>query len=434
MRNTSQQNSSYAAAQKLILDKESKKKNNATLRCNFKKGVFYLIALFFLIWIYYKWQKIPVRNHAFRAEYIASADSSSRLRAIIHIVDPKVLDIDSLYYTESNNHNTIRYRDYHEHYEVSIAWAKKEATPKYPNSWGHVSEYIGSPLYNELSNSCNVNNAKIDWFSDVFYFEHLDNEKAYYKKYRIDTLRVRDNGIFMVEKNNFFSIDSNNVNSLDLYHFNLANTSIKETITNSCSSYNNITQSLVLIPPFNRGYLPESFYKLQIPSRFWRFITSMITLEDISQSYYNIKLSSNTIPEILLKMNFIGSIDCNFTKNQSINYFDTPRTDINIGRNFIEFLKTNKGNTEMLVLVKFNDMQNMQTTRLFIIGVLITLTLTKLFGVVWSIIRIPIIKVLSRIKRFIYNMFHKKKEASDYQKLIEEISKDAKDDIPGFWL
>jgi len=79
-------------------------------------------------------------------------------------------------------------------------------------------------------------------------------------------------------------------------------------------------------------------------------------------------------------------------------------------------------------------MQNMQTTRLFIIGVLITLTLTKLFGVVWSIIRIPIIKVLSRIKRFIYNMFHKKKEASDYQKLIEEISKDAKDDIPGFWL
>lgn len=96
MKNSTQQyDSSYAGAQKLIFDKESKKKNKASLGRNIIKFVLYILALLFLLWVYNKWQSIPFRKHYFHAESIASADSSRRIRAEFKIMEPKTLDLDN---------------------------------------------------------------------------------------------------------------------------------------------------------------------------------------------------------------------------------------------------------------------------------------------------------------------------------------------------
>ena len=443
MSNLLQQNSSYAGVVKVVQDEKPNNTNRASLKRNIIKLFLYIAALVFLMWVYFKWQRIPVRNHAFSAEFLASADSSyNRLRASLYLTDPKVLDIDTIYNTYNSNlqsghhHAFYNYnKDYREHFSLTFGQKNHriKAYPIYPESSGHLSDFIGLPLFKELSDSCQLHHTSINSYTDLFYFEHLDNDRIPNRVYKKDTISFFNDRIFLAEKNKYFDIDSTNKYPSYFYHFNVINTSISNMLVYNMHHkiYSNITQALVLTPSKGYpGYNPSSIYKVKMPSKYWRFITSFFSMEDISQSYYNLSVSSNTIPELKFRIDFVGTIDCYYDRKPTVN--DSIPRDIYIGRNFIEVFKKNDGTKrkDKLVLVKFNDMQNMQTTRLFILGVLITLTLTKLLGVFWRIISNPLMKLWLTIKRYISKLFQKfrKKEA------VPENNDQNDDDLPGFYL
>lgn len=156
-----------------------------------------------------------------------------------------------------------------------------------------------------------------------------------------------------------------------------------------------------------------------------------IQLEDITQSYYTIDLYTHSITDVSLKMDFSGTVDVipdisiiddmykyssyynksSFYSKDSIFHSDREaiRYDYYKGisenaiysnqkdstRFYFErnslFIRssynTNKPdhNTKLKFLVKFNDMENIQTMRLFILAAFITLTLTTMIKSLWKI-------------------------------------------------
>lgn len=97
MNNSTQNNSALASAQKLILDDGSNTNKPSRLE-NIIISFICLIGLLYLGWVYYCWQRIPVKKHYIQATYLVS-DNASNCNANITIIEPKTFfNADSLYW------------------------------------------------------------------------------------------------------------------------------------------------------------------------------------------------------------------------------------------------------------------------------------------------------------------------------------------------
>lgn len=202
-------------------------------------------------------------------------------------------------------------------------------------------------------------------------------------------------------------------------------------LKHSRSGFKNITQSFIIATNDNQSFLKTGVRKVK-PAKKIQILTSIFKLEDITRAHYMIKLRSQSIEKISLSMNFVGKIECfDFDLNKSDETRTNPHSKIVVRSNQVKLLRYNKpGDADFNILVTFNNMENIQTIRLFILAALITYLLTKLLRLIGKILGILFNKGLNRTKCFIYNLFHKKKKTSDYLKLIQELSEESSNEIP----
>ena len=405
MKNTSYQNSSYIGGQKLLiklLKKNSSTSQNRTLIHNILKSVLCILFLIVITIIYYLYQKIPVRKHYFQVEYIASSDSSSNITAKIEITHPKTLDLDEEFhqswYDHRNNKVSAPYSDKCDFLINPQGFSK--STPYYPYSKMNLSEHIGETVFDLIANYCDSSNITLEDFSDVFLYRHFDNEKTrelsnQYKTSfspRIvpqapDSIGIlsHDRDYFVViERNCYYLSDSVRENKLGLNKFCFKGNAVNpSSMASSIYGFKNLTQSFIVSKSKHVFNLLQTGLNSNIRSKNHRFIYHMIKLEDISQSYYLIKVSSKTIPDIQFTIDFIGTINCEIEQDDDFNQYDYKinRSSISLYR------EKNKYDMDFIALVKHNDMQNMQNIRLYILGALFTLALARLVTLLFAIVR-----------------------------------------------
>jgi len=403
MKNTSYQNSSYIGGQKLLIKlhkKNSSTSQNKTLIHNILKSVSCILVLIGFTIIYYLCQKIPVRKHYFQVEYIASSDSSSNITASIEISHPKTLDLDEEFhqswYDSRNKNVSSPYSDKCIFYINSND--STESTPYYPDSKMNLSDHIGKTAFDLIANHCDSINISTEDFSDVFLYRHFDNEKTKELTTKLKTHLSpslasfdssnqfsHDRDYFVVVERNFYSLsDSVREKELGLNKFCFRGNAINPSSMDSSKfGFKNLTQSFIVSKSNHAYNILQYALDSKIRSKFRRFFYHMSQLEDISQSYYLIKVSSKTIPYLKFSIDFTGTIDCNIEQDEVFNHYDYKinRSSISLYR------EKNKKDMDLLALVKHNDMQNMQNFRLYVLGALFTLVLAKLVTLLYVIVR-----------------------------------------------
>lgn len=436
MNNALNTNGALSGVHTVILNDDSTKEKKISIITNIIIVVLCIICIALLLIVYHYWQKIPFRNHYFHAEHMASFYEHSNVRAEFKIYDPKILDNDKSFIQSKNQgHYSVFIipdslgEKYTESYSVSPIRGK-HTQPLQSYSTYNLSQLIGKQLFSELCDSCKSNHLNICDYTEVYYYRHLDNEtspkQAFYKKHQIDY--SKSNCYTIYGKNDFALVDSERENKIGIKTHEFYTQELNSN-TLSQSSYRNISQCFMLSSR-NRLYAPI-IVTSNIKSKTNSFIENFLKMEDISQSYYSIRMRSTSIPVLYLKIEFVGTIQCTYTKtpfvDSSIDY-ENSHQSLNIGSSFIEILKKScPGDVNFDVLVKFNDMQNMQSFRLFILAALITLCLTQCIKSIVKIIILLITKSRNRKK-------DNHDQLSENSLYINTINQDNNDDIPEYYL
>ena len=346
-----------------------------------KKSIFkffgYLVLMIIGLVIYYQWQRIPIKKHYFQFECIASperlvkpVDTTCNFFAEITFVDPKNIDVGFKGFRWNEKVEDIMKTQYAISYSSSFY---KKTKPIYSNYSGHLSDVIGSAIYDELNEYYQNKDVDIDEYCEVFYFRHLDDDDILEKK--MDNYRFKRN---RKDWENYFKKQVGiscipiyeKRRTADSYYFVDSLLPIDTEFENNVD-FKNFSQSYWLARKGEFCYLSSNM-TTYIPSRLLRFIVCFFRMEDISQSYYFIRLQSETMP-ISLKMEFIGTISCIIDGKQKL------FVDVDEDRSSFVITKDFGSHGDQLVLVKFNDMENLQTFRLFLLAAVITLLLTKWF-------------------------------------------------------
>lgn len=406
--------------------------------------VFYVFLLVLLGLVYIKWQSTPTRKHYFQVEYLASADSLLNCRAQFTLFDPKIGDSKGGFIQSakdrsnnkirSNNENneTIKKRDktaYNLYSEAvafssSFCHSKNNIVSKGGNFKYHVSKYMGHSLYNTISDSCKKWNTYIEKYSECMYYLHLDNEDL--KKTRHENLSIAYNDFYdylsIMGMNNDSLLDFDRENTLGIQIKTLGGELISRNgLKDSKAGYDNMTEALVFGSKERLVLGNTTGCGLSTSSKTQWCLSDLFKMEDITQSYYSIKFRSSTIPELLVRLDFVGTIDCKYTgigETSWLNSNDDYQKYINVGRNFVEF-RRESGNKdqEFLIFVKYNDMQKMQNSRLTILAMLISIALTMFLKSGWAVVNVGL------IKRGIKNRGQKKlwlQKEEEYYKRLEE--------------
>ena len=400
-----------------------------SLRRNIIKCIFYLIALAFLMWVYYKWQSIPIRKHVFQVEYLASTGKSAKIRAVFEIEDSKTLDLNKEFRKSWQIQKQDSTYDYYlEECNITNINANEIAFPKKPFS-KNLFKYIKLSLRDEIIDTCINNSIDTSKYDNLFFYRHLDNEKNR-RTCKIKHKITRPgcyNELFVIEKNEFVLLDFPMEKSLGINTPGYENKEInRNTLAQSEYEFRNVTQAIVLSPAY-QGQCQWLFdyharTTVDIPKKSTRFLIYLFTLEDISQSYYLIKMRSRTIPELSLVIDFIGTIECIYDK-ETIKY--NNYTEIDVDRSTIILSRKNgKADSNMFALVKFNDMQNLQKIRLFILAAFITLLLTRLLRIIGEVVweRIQANKHVDNNSNQVNGI------------AFNDMSQESDDDIPEFYL
>lgn len=266
----------------------------------------------------------------------------------------------------------------------------------------------------------------------------MDNETSLEQRFNIPIkfnkpIRgERPKCIQLLERNGFALADSAREKALGIITDGFYKKSINRN-TMEQSKYRNLSHA-ILLSSFNKSGPLLANNTTVLKSDFRRFVEAFIKPEDISQSYYHIKMRSFTIPDLYLKMDFLGTIKCSYTKKNFIDLgIDTDNSNhkaLNVGNNFIELLRTDdRGDVDFDFHVKFNDMQNIQSFRLFMLAALITLCITQIIKSIVKIVEASII--YKKEKRKNDDLFTFDNNGTNS---LKDNQHKTGDDIPGFYL
>ena len=378
-------NGSLIAANTILLDESSQHENNKQKRINIALFIGLFFALILSMIVYIKWQKVPEKKHYLRAEYISSSDSSKLLRAEFILVIPRLLDLNS------DEVNAI-YVDNRESFIINSLISDTIFTkPMYNYSRDSLPKYIGSSISKSLSSFCSEEKINLESYSEIFFYAHLDNER---KKEIIESNGVKYPTYFsFTQRNHDLLSELNREDSLKLRTKGFGRELPNELINSDfiLSEFHNVTTTYFLTPALKTHF---SFID-SIPQKRFRKMWKYFEMEDISQANYSIKLRSDNIPELKLKIYFGGSISCFYTINNNIDLIKYKDDNslvfgpVNIGKDFIELSRIRKNNYGDLTFdarVQFVDMQNAQRIRLFVLTAIITVLFTTWLKLLWTMI------------------------------------------------
>lgn len=354
-------------------------------------------------WVYYCWQRIPVKKHYIQATYLVS-DNASNCNANITIIEPKTFfNADSLYW--ENNPKEV----YSKKYTITKNGLKRYVYSR--RSMKELPEALGKGLHEEFLEYCQKNSIDPSRFHHGFYFRHFDNETSYGNWKRTGVkhhIYQTSNGALVIcERNDFSIMDRHRDSSLLITpRFMVHQEQSAKTLFQH--GFVNIEEYYIFVDSIDYEW-PNTFpygYNMST-TKIIRFLINFFSLEDISQSYYLIKLDKD-IPNLSLKLDFIGTITSEYENLD-------PGISIEHSRSSITLNCSSPGESSILCHIRFDDMENLQTSRLFILGVLITLTFTEL---------------IRRLYRIVKSIRIRKRKPSN----VVEFEQEDESDVPDFYL
>ena len=407
-----------------------------------------MLLFLFFFWVYSKWMSIPVKRHFIQVEYLVSPNSQTNVRASVELTTYKNSDIDLISESNTmpiyNNHYSFTFDGIDnaaiprkpEYYESlsdiigPILYKELDDTCKNHN--------LNINSFRELFYVRHFDNEKQ---SSVLKHDISMSTAQWWKSLNITGINdftlsnyLRDS-ILRIIPNSFN--ERINKNSLLMRGY--------RNITESfiLTDFEGYPSGATIIMPLRIGTHLDN----NVCDKLSLFLKKWIQMEDITKSYYIIDLYTHSITDMSLKMSFSGTVDCKpdisiidkmykhspyydnscfysdsifqsdketirkdyFNFNSNRNIFEERERDIFhsesevIRKDYIEedtryyfernslIIRANYNtiipdhNTRMKCLVKFNDMENIQTMRLFILAAFITLTLTTMIKSLWKI-------------------------------------------------
>lgn len=429
MNNQQANDPSLVSIQNELIGESPTSKSKSSIRENIIIIFICLVLSLFFFWVYYRWMSIPVKKHDINIEYLASSQEEAYVDAFVNLTDYKNFNIDVDLSKELNKHDgsvfetpTLGSTISMQQYGITIGGSESKskaqmATPRIKNySTDTLSSIIGHKISKELEVFCNTNNLKLSDFQNLFYLRHFENENSS-KKIKHKILGSDPNSIIVSGRNDFAF--SNHLNPCrQSYERNIDKKSLSKL------SYRNITESLFFTKD---GSVCPYEITAKAPNKLIMLLWKSIQLEDITQSYYIIRLYSSDIKTLSLQLNFFSTINCiPFNSNKSfidvehisigktpdVHYVDKEdeymisKTEILSGAFDKRYTSDNRsiriwtttGYANLKCLVKFNDMENIQTMRLFILAAFFTLTLTTMIKSIWKIRKVVFLGITKNSK------------------------------------
>ena len=317
-----------------------KKSKNDILR-------FLLCVIGFLVcvYVYVCWNRIPVREHYFQIEHFMTNDTTRHPYAHICLnmnygstIDKQLPRADKAFNSfilGTTSENLGKRRPFHSTF-VKLVYL------------------LGQDMYNELIDSCKTHGVDED-FSDLFYVSEMQS---------VDDGYMREDHTISINNKNaiIFGVNDDKIFNSELYN-RLGCTIQKNSYYKKGDNWGKDYSSYagILLTKSGGG-------DIDIPDKVNNGFPNVFKLKDISQSYYRIKVHSNTIDSIALYVDFVGA--ANFSKFEyepnkmsmcSFGYFDFQRYPIL---------------SEVTFYVSFPETQNLQVIRCFFLTVLMTLLIT----------------------------------------------------------
>lgn len=466
MNNQQTSDPSLVSIQNEIIGEDSNEISKSSIKESVILIFLCLILTGVFLFIYIKWMSIPVKKHFIQVEYLASSKESANIRASVEFYAYKGFDIDTALHL---NNNSQQIKNLHNiKYGFCFDGKANVAKPRitFPSqsffyfddeayddklrkqqNKESISDIIQPELYMELEDFCQNHDFDISSMDspEIFYLRYFDNEKPKLKlrhniTIRNDTVPILNtvmHSICFTRTNDFTLSTLSRDSSLRIIPHNFNERISKKSL--SKQGYRNNNESFILTDfsgyPYgatiNLGATIEvqDGMKFLKSTRLWK----LIQMEDISQSYYIIDLYTHSIPDMSLRINFFGTIDCkpdisiidkryNYSEyyekscifNDSI--FNTDKEAIakdflhiaypgNTNRDSTRYyfdrnsliIRANQS-TKLKCLVKYDDMENIQTMRLFILAAFFTLTLTTMIKSIWKIRKVIFLGITKNSK------------------------------------
>lgn len=346
------------------------------------KIVMCIVLLSLIFFVYYKWVTIPVHKHYYHAEHLLSNNGDIPVQSSLAVYDNKGF---SKYNNLPEDYGTCVKKFYSQFYGFSSTSGLNDSLqtqylskPIYKDK--SIADILGPELYQKLCDYCTENNIDIDAYNrsgQLFYFCHLHNAKFFHKQ-KIGIKRA-GSSIYIQGTNDSFLSSLKGSEDYRKLPFDIDScTRISKKLLRS-NGYKMIQEGFVLKLDMNDCVTGGN--KLTPLN----LLIKTIMFEDITQSYYEITLQSKSIPDMNMKMEFNGAIDCKILDDGSTNErWNTNMSSFALTNRF----KVTPNYSNGLIRVSFNDMENIQAWRLVVLGALASIILSYLLQYLKGILKL----------------------------------------------
>lgn len=365
-------------------NQENKKKGRCltSAKSYLIKIVLCIVVLSFLFLVYYKWVTIPVYKHYYNAEHLLSNNGDLPVQSSLAVYDNKGF---SKYNNLPEDYGTGVKEFYSQFYGFSSPFGLNDSLrtqylsePIYKDK--SIADILGPELYQKLCDYCTENKIDLDTYNrrgQLFYFCHMHNAKFFHKQ---KTGITRAGGsIYIQGTNDSFLSSLKGCEDYRKLPFDTGScTRISKKLLRS-NGYKTIQEGFVLKLDMDDWVTGGNNLKPL------NLLPKTLMLEDITQAYYDITLQSKSIPDMNMKMEFNGAIDCKIHNDGSIN--KSWNTNISSFA-LTNRLKVTPNYSNGLIRVSFNDMENIQAWRLVVLGAFASIILSYLLQYLNGILKL----------------------------------------------
>ena len=331
-----------------------------------------IVLLSLIFFVYYKWVTIPVYKHYYYAEHLLSNNGDIPVQSSLAVYDNKGF---SIYDNLPEDYGTSVEKFYSQFYGFSSPPGLNDSLrtqylskPIYQNK--SLADILGSELYQKLCDYCTENNIDIDAYNrsgQLFYFCHLHNAKFFHKQ-KTGITKV-GNSIYIQGTNDSFLSSLKGCEDYRTFPFKTDPCTKISRKNLKSNGYKTIQEGFVLKLDMNDWVTGGNNLKPL------NLLPKTLLFEDISQAYFDITLQSKSIPNMNMKMEFNGAIDCKIHNDGSTNErWNTNMSSFALTKHPQIAPNYEKG----LIRVSFNDMENIQAWRLVVLGAVVSIFLSYL--------------------------------------------------------
>ena len=319
---------------------------------NYLRFILCSIGVAICAYIYMCWNRIPVREHYIQVEHCMSNDTTRHPIAYICL---------NMNYGSIVDKQLPRAHNSFNRFIITSSYKKLGFRTPFVCAVNNLNDVLGNDLYKEVKDSCEKQGLDED-FVDIYYISGMQS---------VDEGDINKSHMVQADTNGTILFGTND-----------------DRIFNSglCKNYGYTIQKDEFLKKGDYQGKAFSSYAgiilsrigevtIHIPDIINNGFPNVLKLEDISQSYYRIKIHSSTIDSLALHVDFVGAT--NFSKfGYEPNKMDMCSFDYN------DFQRC-PALSEITFHASFQETQNLQVVRCFFLTAIITLLITialKSFG------------------------------------------------------